>query len=49
MKKCEKYEDALYYDCIECDEDCKFRKEHSSFDFFVIYLIFIIAIILLLL
>lgn len=32
MKKCFCYEDAMHYDCIECDEKCPYRKEMPCFD-----------------
>ncbi len=49
MKQCKDYEDAFYYDCLNCDEDCKYRKEYSFLNPIMIYLIIFIAIILLLL
>ena len=43
MKQCNNYEDALYFDCLNCDEECEYRKQPVG-KFFLLYLVVIICI-----
>ncbi len=49
MKQCNNYEDAIHTDCMFCDEECKFRKNHNILVLIPLIIAIICIIILILL